>query len=62
MFGGSNSPQSSQPEAIKAIRIQSSSNGVVRPLVYGTNRVTVNLIYYNDFIAEPVSQSVSGGK
>ena len=50
IFGGG-STQSQQPEQIKAIRVQTSAYGVVRPLVYGTTRITGNLIYYTDFTA-----------
>lgn len=46
MKGGSNSP-----EAIKSVRIQTSSYGVCRFLVYGTNRITTNVIWVNDLQA-----------
>lgn len=59
MMGGA--PQGEQPVAIKSVRMQSSAYGVGRPLVYGTTRVTINLIWYGDFVAEPIPAQ-SGGK
>jgi hypothetical protein len=49
-MGGGDS-QSSQPEMIKAIRVQTSVYGAVRPIVYGTTRLTGNLVWYGDFRA-----------
>lgn len=59
MMGGS--PQAAQPVAIKSVRLQTSSYGVARPMIYGTTRATMNLIWYGDFVAEPVPAQ-SGGK
>jgi len=59
MMGGA--PQAQQPEQIKAVRIQTSAYGTTRSLVFGTNRVSMNLIWYGDFKAEPIQQQ-SGGK
>lgn len=61
MFGGDSSSQGSQPEQIKAVRIQTSTYGVARTLIYGTNRTTMNLIWYGDFTATPIPAQ-SGGK
>ena len=55
----SSGSQSQQPEAIKGIRVQTSTYGTVIPLVYGTTRITGNIIWYGDFLANAVSQ---GGK
>jgi len=60
MFGSSGA-QGQQPVAIKGIRIQSSTYGVAQPLIYGTTRVTVNLIDYTDFYSVTVSNG-GGGK
>lgn len=60
MFGGS-STQSQQPEALKGIRVQTSTYGGVRPLVYGTARLAGNLVWYGDFKALE-QRSESGGK
>jgi len=57
--GGSS--QSNQPEAIKAVRVQTSTYGAVIPLVWGQTRITGNIIWYGDFKANPV-KSQSGGK
>lgn len=53
--GGSNAAQTSQAVGI---RVQSSIYGSVLPIVYGTNRVAGNLIWYGNFQA---SKSSSGG-
>lgn len=59
-MGGSASTQSSQPEAIKAIRIQTSTYGAVIPMVWGQTRITGNVIWCADFVATAETQS--GGK
>ena len=59
-MNSSSGSQSSQPEVIKAIRVQTSAYGAVQPLVYGTNRVTGNILWYGDFIA--IAQSSNVGK
>lgn len=51
----------SQPVALKGIRVQTSAYGVARPMVYGTTRATVNLLWYGDFIAKAIPAE-SGGK
>jgi len=60
MMGGSAS-QAEQPVAIKSVRVQTSAYGVCKPMVYGTARVTLNLIWYGDFYAAPIPAQ-SGGK
>lgn len=61
MFGGSGN-QAKQPEAIKAIRIQTSVYGAARTIMYGTARVTPNMIWYNDFTATSHTENQGGGK
>lgn len=56
----SSGTQSQQPEMIKAVRLQTSTYGVVRPLVWGTARVAGNLIWYGDFYAVEQKQDVGG--
>ena len=56
----SGAAQASQPTAIKAIKIQTSTYGAVIPLVYGTARITGNLIGYYDFSA--IANSSNTGK
>lgn len=48
---------------IEAFRVQSSTYGAVIPLVYGTTRVPINLVWYGDFnpVATTTTES-SGGK
>ena len=60
-MGGGGDTQSNQPEMLKAIRVQTSAYGVVRPLVYGTTRMSCNLVWYGDFTATPIP-AAGGGK
>lgn len=45
-----------------ALRIQTSTYGMVIPVVFGTMRITGNLIWAGDFIATPNSGGIGGGK
>ena len=56
--GGSNAKQQ---KAIGSLQFQTSQHGGVIPLVYGTTRVSPNLIAYDDFKAMPASRQ-GGGK
>ena len=58
MFGGS-STQGAQTTIYQGIRVQSSTFGRAIPLVYGSTRVTINLIWYGNFQAYAQD---SGGK
>lgn len=49
-----------QPQSAAALTIQQSSYGVPLQLLYGTNRVYGNLVWYGDF--QSVQQSAAGGK
>lgn len=60
--GGTSDNQAQQPEMLRAVRVQSSTYGGVRPLVWGTTRITGNLIWYGDFVAIPQISSGAGGK
>jgi hypothetical protein len=51
-----------QQKAIGSLQFQTSQHGGVIPLVYGTTRVTPNLIEYDDFQATPSSRQGSAGK
>lgn len=63
IFGGGAKPISQTEPAIGALRVQTSSYGLPIPLVYGTNRVSGNLIWYGDFISiAHKSQPAAGGK
>lgn len=59
MMGGAT--QGEQPVAIKSVRVQTSAYGVAKTMVYGTSRVTINLVWYGDFVATPIPAQ-SGGK
>lgn len=59
MMGGAT--QQEQPVAIKSVRVQTSAYGVGKPMIYGTGRVTLNLVWYGDFVASPIPAQ-SGGK
>lgn len=60
LFGGGAKVQ--KPQATAALTIQQSSYGAPVYLLYGTNRVYGNLLWYNDFQAVLVSTSGGGGK
>ena len=45
------STQAAQTTIYQGVRVQSSTFGLAQPLVYGSTRVTVNLIWYGDFLA-----------
>ncbi|MGH9523412.1 MAG: phage tail protein, partial [Terriglobales bacterium] len=53
----------SQNTNLGAIRVQVSIQGSVRPLVFGTNRISAKLLDYDDFTATPVKNAgKKGGK
>ena len=62
LFGSSKAK--SQPNAIPALNVQQSSYGVPVPIVYGTNRVSCNMIWYSDFqqVLVATGASTGGGK
>ena len=51
LFGGSQESTAEKPTIYNSIRVQTSSEGVVIPVIFGTNRVTGNLIWSGDFKA-----------
>jgi len=57
--GGANAKQQ---KAVGSLQFQTSQQGGVIPLVYGTTRVSPNLIEYDDFKAAPSSQQSGVGK
>src|ERR1700719_2135219 len=59
LSGASNSKQQ---KAVGSPQFQTSQQGGVIPLVYGTTRVSPNLIDYDDFQATPSSQQSGVGK
>lgn len=61
MSGGSTI--STSETRLEALAIQSSAYGVTVPVVYGSNRISGNMIWYGDFKANPhTSSTTSGGK
>jgi hypothetical protein len=57
--GGSNAKQS---KAVGSLQFQTSQQGGVIPLVYGTTRLSGNLLDYDDFTATPSSKTGGKGK
>jgi len=55
-------PNAKQQKAIGSLQFQTSQHGGVIPLVYGTTRVSPNLIEYDDFKATPSSRQGGVGK
>jgi hypothetical protein len=60
--GGSSKSVATEQPKLASIQIQTSAYGGVVALVYGTNRVPGNLIWYGDFKPIPHSTTISGGK
>lgn len=59
---GSGSGTSTYAEKLNGIRIQSSLFSTPIPIVYGTTRISSNLIWYDNLIATAYTQTQSGGK
>src|SRR5258708_11116624 len=57
--GGSNAKQA---KAVGSLQFQTSQQGGAIPLVYGTTRITGNLLDYDDFKATPASKTGGKGK
>ncbi len=57
--GGSNAKQA---KAVGSLQFQTSQQGGVIPLVYGTTRLSGNLLDYDDFTATPSSKTGGKGK
>src|SRR6202008_1958189 len=60
ILGGASNAK--QQKAVGSLQFQTSQRGGVIPLVYGTTRVSPNLIEYDDFKATPSSQQSGVGK
>lgn len=63
LFRSGNKPQAQKPPEVAGFKPQTSAYGLSIPLLFGTNRLGVNLLYYSNFqtIAHTSTQS-SGGK
>lgn len=59
-MGGHTGTQATQSPAISGLSIQTSAEGQALSLVYGTTRISPNLIWYGDFVAIPKSSNPSG--
>ena len=61
LMGGGDPISSSEPR-IGALRVQTSAYGMCIPIVYGTQRISANMIWYGDFtpIAKTTTQSAGG--
>lgn len=65
LFGGGGQTISTEEPRIGALLIQTSAYGLPIPIVYGTTRISGNLIWYGDFTAiahTETSSSGGGGK
>lgn len=60
IFGSSNAQ--SLPNQVPALNVQQSSYGIPVQIIYGTNRVAGNLIWYSDFDQVLVSTGGQSGK
>ena len=62
LFGGGKAPQAQKQQPAGALNVQTSIYGSAYPLVYGKNRVPVNLIHYVNFrsIAHTTKQKTGG--
>ena len=60
MSFGSSSTSTSDSKVL-TLQVSQSSAGLAMPLVWGTNKLPANLLWYSDFVATPHTQS-QGGK
>ncbi|HVI52908.1 MAG TPA: phage tail protein [Candidatus Sulfotelmatobacter sp.] len=62
LFGGGKKTQAQTQSTVTDLQVQTSTQGAVVPVVYGTQKVAGNLIWYGDFTSIPhYSSSASGG-
>src|ERR1700740_2067116 len=60
ILGGSSNAK--QARAVGSLQVQTSQAGGVIPLIYGTTKVSPNLLDYDDFTATPSAQAGGKGK
>lgn len=60
IFGGQKT-QASQQTAVSGLQIQSSAYGKVVPIVFGTQKIAPNLLWYGDFTAVLQESAGAGG-
>src|SRR5262245_49874742 len=61
-MAGSSTPSASIQPRVAGISIQTAGYGGTIAIVYGTNRVAANLIWYRNFKATPIYTGHQGGK
>lgn len=61
LFGSGGGGQNTSETPLAGVSIQSSANGLPIPIVYGTTRVSPNLLWYGDFTPIPHTSTTSGG-
>ena len=54
-------PISTTAVKVAGLRVQTSAIGKPIPIVYGTARIAPNLLWYDDFLATPHTETTSGG-
>jgi hypothetical protein len=59
-MAGAKATQATQSPAISGLSLQTSAEGNALPLVYGTTRISPNLIWYGDFLAIPHNSNPAG--
>ena len=57
---GSQAPASQGIQAATGMRVQTALYGIAVPLMWGTVRVPINVLWYGDFVASAQSQSAGG--
>jgi hypothetical protein len=62
MGGGGKKSMSSAVQKLCAVQLQTSCYGTCIPLLWGTNRVSPNLIDYTDFVGKEVDSGTRTGK
>ena len=61
LFGGGGSASSAPaPQRLSGVRMQSSTFGLPKQIVYGRHRITGNILWYGDFVATAQTAFASG--
>ncbi|MEA1651845.1 phage tail protein [Nitrospirillum sp. BR 11164] len=61
LFGGGKTNADTKP-SYTGLQVQTSAAGLPIPLLWGTQRVAPNLIWYDDFTSKAVASDTGGGK
>lgn len=63
LFGGGKTPQAQKQQPAGALQVQTSVYGAAKPIIYGKNRVPINLLHYFNFTPIPhTTKQKTGGK